>query len=219
MIEKEQTAKGIILASFPQGEYGKRLVVLTDRLGNNTVFAAGASKQGSKLIGAVRPGTCLTLSLIRGRSAWNLHTAGVFESFDALTADPERFASAMYLLELSDYFGQEGMEEQESKHLLNLLYVSLKALSEATLPDGLIRSMCTLRMLVIEGEYTEEPPHLASEEVKVLWEHTVRAPLSALYRIGAPGGETAAAFSGEEEILRKRQIPHDFRSLRVLSEL
>ena len=74
-------------------------------------------------------------------------------------------------------------------------------------------------MLVIEGEYTEEPLHRASEEAAALWERTVRSPLSALYRMEAPSADAAAEFCGQEEALRMRQIPHGFRSLRVLSEL
>ena len=218
MNAKEETVKGIVLASFPQGEYGKRLSVLTDRFGKITVFAAGAAKQDSKFIGAVRPMTCATLGIVRGRSAWNLRTAGVIEAFDAPGADPDLLFSGMYLMELADWFAQEGMEEQEAKMLLNLLFVSLKALFEGALPAELVRSMCTLRMLVIEGEYTSLPLHRAPEKVSALWEHTVKSPLSGLYRIEGPSGETVREFCSQEEVLRERQIPHAFRSLRVLRE-
>ena len=41
---EELTVKGIILATAPQGEYGRRINLLTDRLGRITVFASGAAK-------------------------------------------------------------------------------------------------------------------------------------------------------------------------------
>ena len=47
---EEIRLKGIVVGSAYQGEYGRRLKLITDELGKITVFAQGAAKSGSKLI-------------------------------------------------------------------------------------------------------------------------------------------------------------------------
>lgn len=128
MAAEEVSAKGIILSAAPQGEYGRRLVVLTDLYGKITVFASGAAKASSHLIGLVRPMTCAVFRLQRGRSAWNLHGAELIEAFDGLQRSYDATLYGLYLLELAAYEAQEGMTEAEARELLNLMYVSLMAL-------------------------------------------------------------------------------------------
>ena len=127
----EITARGIILNVYPQGENGKRLDVLTDRFGKLCIFASGAAKTGSKLIGALRPMTAAEFMLIRGRSSYRLHTLKVMNTFEAVsTGDYENYCLAMYVLETAGYFSQEGMPEEDAKRLLNLMYLTLEKLGE-----------------------------------------------------------------------------------------
>ena len=63
-------AKGIILSAAPQGEYGRRLTILTDRFGKICVFAGSAAKAGSHLTGLTRPMICASFTLSRGRNAY-----------------------------------------------------------------------------------------------------------------------------------------------------
>ena len=180
----------MVLSAAPQGEYGRRLSVLTDRFGKITAFAQAAAKPKSHLLGLTLPMTCAEFTLSRGKTAWNLHGARLIASFSpALSKDYERSCLGMYFLELLSLFSQEGMEEEEAKKLLNLGYLALSALSggiyEEALGketgDALVRALYELRLLVIEGEYTELPLHSVQKGAEALWRHAAGARLSALF--------------------------------------
>ena len=130
-MQEELKVKGIIISTAPQGEYGKRINLLTDRLGRITVFATGAAKVKSHVIGLIRPMTCAEFTLAKGRSAWNLRGAQLIEGFETLAMDVEASVYAAYVLEAADYFSESGMPEQEAKNLLNLIYVTLQALCQS----------------------------------------------------------------------------------------
>ena len=53
-----------------------------------------------------------------------------------------------YFLELADYFGQEGTDEKE---MMNLLYVTVKALMNSHMEDRLIRCIYELRTMTEQG--------------------------------------------------------------------
>lgn len=124
----EVILKGIILSLAPQGEYGRRLRLLTDSLGKITAFASGAAKPGSRIIGSTRPFTFGEFTLHRGKTAWNLHEIKVMDAFDELNQDPDVSFCAFYVLEVAEYFSAEGMDKEDAKSLLNLMYVTFCAL-------------------------------------------------------------------------------------------
>ena len=53
-----------------------------------------------------------------------------------------------YFLELADYFGKEGTDEKE---MMNLLYVTIKAILNPHIEDRLVRCIYELRTMVIQG--------------------------------------------------------------------
>ena len=180
-MQEELTVKGIIISTAPQGEYGRRINLLTDRLGRITVFASGAAKAKSHLIGLLRPMTSASFRLAKGRTAWNLRGAELIDSFEALALDVEASVYAAYILETADFFSESGMPETEAKALLNLIYVSFKALENAVLPKDFIRRIYELRLLKLQGEYTERPGFGEEQLAAGLWRHTLYASLTALY--------------------------------------
>lgn len=226
----QQTVKGIVLAAFPYGEYGRRLSVLSDRFGKITVFAQGAAKPQSGLMGLTVPMTCAAFSLVRGKSAWNLRGASLIASFSERMREYETVCYGMYLLEVLSWFSQEGMEEGESKTLLNLTFCALSALAEgfafsvfgAAAGRELIRRMYELRVLVTEGEYTEFPEETFGKEAAALWRHTVTARLSLLYREEGVqeicGKDGAEAFCAAVKRSFQKAVPHRFQSLEVLQQ-
>ena len=222
---EEVSVKGIILASAPQGEYGRRLTLLTDRLGRITAFASGAAKAGSHIMGSTRPLTCAGFDLAKGRSAWNLHSVRVIDAFAELAQDVDVSFYAMYILELGEYFSESGMPEDEAKALLNLLFMTLKAFRDKDLSPELVRRIFELRLLKLQGEYTTEPSAQASEPVRALWQHSLAVPLTLLYaaeRIDALTEEkagTAGEFADCVDRLFRRQNAHSFRSLKVLEQM
>ena len=217
MIQTETTVKGIVLGAFPQGEYGKRIVILSDTLGKITVFASGAAKQTSKIIGAVRPMTAAEFTLGEGRGAKSIHGVSVMDAFDEVSTDPDTVFYGMYFLELADYFGAEGMAEEDAKQMLNLLFLALTALRKKELSPETIRRMFELRMLVHEGLYTEASG-TDDASAEALWKYTLASPLSRLFDAETVRPVLSSAeFSDAVKHLMDREVPVKFRAASLLN--
>lgn len=215
-MNSEILVKGIVLACVPQGEYGKRIVILSDTLGKITVFASGAAKQTSKIIGAVRPMTAAEFTLGEGRGAKSIHGISVMDAFDEISTDPETAFYGMYFLELADYFGTEGMAEEDAKQMLNLLFLALSALRKKELSPETIRRMFELRMLVHEGLYTEDSG-TDDASVEALWKYTLASPLSGLFDAETVRPVLSSAeFSDAVKHLMNREVPVKFRAASLL---
>ena len=217
MIQTETTVKGIVLGAFPQGEYGKRIVILSDTLGKITVFASGAAKQNSKIIGAVRPMTAAEFTLGEGRGAKSIHGVSVMDAFDEISTNPDTVFYGMYFLELADYFGTEGMAEEDAKQMLNLLFLALTALRKKELSPETIRRMFELRMLVHEGLYTETSG-TDDASAEALWKYTLASPLSGLFDAETVRPALSSAeFSDAVKHLMDREVPVKFRAASLLN--
>ena len=119
-------AKGIILSAAPQGEYGRRLTILTDRFGKICVFAGSAAKAGSHLTGLTRPMICASFTLSRGRNAYNLHGARLIHGFPGLMTDFEASCYGLYFLELLDtnpffFYKNQLIVHRSNEHLQPIL--------------------------------------------------------------------------------------------------
>ena len=215
MVKGEETVKGIVISCFPQGEYGKRLILLTDKYGKITVFATGAAKQGSKIIGASRPFTCGEFTLCEGKGAKNLHGVNVINSFEEIPLDPDTAFYGSYILETADFFAREGMTEHDAKNMLNLIYVTLSALSGHELSSVLIRRIYELRLLVHEGTYTEEP-EIRSTECLLQWQYAVKSPLSKLFSAEFWKVCVSDDFIMSAAQLFNKEVPHKFNSVEFL---
>lgn len=143
---------GIILSVAPVGEYDRRLVLLSAELGRITVFARGARKQQSQWQAASRPFAMGTFFLYPGRNAYTLRGTEISSYFEELSRDIEAVSYGFYFLELAGYYSRENME---SGQLLNLLYVTLKALLKPAIPNDLIRLVFEIRTMTIGGEFPD----------------------------------------------------------------
>lgn len=146
------TVTGIVISSMPISEYDKRLVLLTKELGKVTAFAGGARRQGSALLAASQPMVMGRFGLHRGRDAYNINSVKVTGYFSNELKEFEKISMASYFLELAEYFGHEN---EDAGQMLNLLYVSMKALANPKIPDRLVRYIYELKILVINGEYPQ----------------------------------------------------------------
>ncbi len=170
-------ASGIVLSSMPIGENDKRLVLLTREWGKITAFARGARRQGSMLLAVANPFVFGTFSLIQGRTSYSLTQAAVKNYFVELAKEQPGVYYGFYFLEFADYYGREGLD---GTAMLNLLYLTLKALLNPRLDNRLIRRIYELRLMAINGEYAPDPRGL-SEAALYTCRYIMEAPLEKLY--------------------------------------
>ena len=126
------TVQGVVLSAMPVGDYDKRIVLLTRERGKISAFAKGARRQNSPFMAAANPFVFGSFTLYEGRTSYNLNQVSVQHHF----------------LELADYFGKEGTDEKE---MMNLLYVTIKAILNPHIEDRLVRCIYELRTMVIQG--------------------------------------------------------------------
>lgn len=141
--------KGVVLSSMPVGEYDRRLLLLTKEKGKISAFARGARKPGSTLLSAARPCTFGVYRVYQGRSSYTVQGMMPVRYFDEFGSDIEGMTYASYFLELADYYARENVDGTE---IMNLLFVSFKALLNEKIPSSLVRVIFELRMMGINGE-------------------------------------------------------------------
>ena len=144
--------KGIVLSATPVGEYDKRLVILTGQRGKITAFVKGARRPSSRFAAGSRPFSFGEFTLYQGREAYNLVDIDISNYFDEIAMDMDAVYYGFYFLELADYYSHENVN---AKDIINLLYISLKALNSDTIPNKLIRYIYELKMFAINGEYPD----------------------------------------------------------------
>ena len=140
---------GMVLSSTLVGDYDKRLVILTKERGKITAFAKGARKPNSPYLGISEPFNFGKFILLEGYDAYRLVGGEVKEYFLEVKNDIEGICYGTYFCDVLEHLCVEGVGDV---NILNLLYVTLKALVKPDIPNSLIRRIFELKVLVYDGE-------------------------------------------------------------------
>ncbi|MBQ4045587.1 MAG: DNA repair protein RecO [Lachnospiraceae bacterium] len=206
---------GVILYAAPINEYDRRLVILTRERGRISAFAKGARRQNSTLIAVANPFVFGTFHFYEGRSSYTLKHIDVKAHFSTLKEDLDKLCYASYFTELAAYYSKENLTDPD---LLNLMYLAFRTLEKDLIPQILCRYIFELRLMAIEGEYTEQPPMETGESAAYAWQYVLTSPLEKLF--GFTLNEPALTqFCRSVEILRRRMIEEKFHSLEILESL
>ena len=214
-MKEEVVVHGVVLSEHSQREFDKRLHVLTMEEGKMTVWASGAKRPSSPLMAGSRSFVFGTFSLKKGKSGYNLQSVKVDAYLEEIALDLEKACYAAYFLELADFVSQENLPAEE---LVNLIYLSLKALLHKNLSNEMVRAIYELRLLKLEGEYTEKPPRSEKNSVLETWNYVLTSPLNKLYTFTLEEG-TLLDFCGNVEWLLRESFPVQFHSLKILKSL
>lgn len=140
---------GIVLSAMPVGEFDRRIVLLTKERGKISAFAKGARRANSPLMGVTRAFVFGTFQMYEGRTSYTIKQANITNYFESILTDLDAVYYACYFAELADYYGRENLD---ASAIINLLYVSLRALSNSNIQNELIRYIYELRLIALNGE-------------------------------------------------------------------
>lgn len=202
---------GIVLSVMPISEYDKRVVLLTRELGKITAFARGARRPGSTLRAVTDPFVFGTFTLVPGKSAYGLIQADIKNYFRELAGEQPGVYYGFYFLELAGYYGRENLDATD---MLNLLYLSLRALMKPSLDDRLIRRIYELRLMTINGEYAPRPDEFSPEALYVV-QYIMYAPMEKLYSFSVTP-EVLKELEKKIESYRRKTLDREIRSLQIL---
>lgn len=206
---------GMVLKAEPYGEFDRRVVLLTAQRGKITCFAKNARKPGNRFMAATNPFCFGEYKLFEGRSAYSLNEVEVSNYFETLRNDFEGACYGMYFLEVLDCCTRENNDEKE---LLKLLYQSVRALSAEGIPNSLIRRVFEIRMLRIQGEYSETENREFLESTRYTLNYITETSFEKLYTFNV-SKEVLDELSDFGDLLMGKYIGRDLKSLEILNTL
>ncbi len=169
--------KGMILSAAPVGEHDKRVVLQTCELGRITAFAAGCRRGRSALQAAINPFVTGEFWIIPGRNSYRITDASVMEYFRELASLQPGVYMGFYFMDLVDFYGREGIDGTD---MLNLLFISLKALLNKKRDDRLIRRIFELKLMTLNGDYAPIKEKIP-EKIYNTCLYIAQSPISRLY--------------------------------------
>ena len=105
-----------------------------------------------------------------------------------------------------------------AREMLRLLYQSFRALLKPALPNKLVQRIFELKIMVINGEYTEEPPLRAGDSARYAWQYVIYAPIEKLYTFLLKE-DAFAQFAANVERNKRAYVDKSFHSLEILQTI
>lgn len=209
-----QKVTGMVLSAMPVGEYDKRMVLLTKERGKITAFARGARRQNSTLLAASNPFSFGSFTVYEGRNAYTLVRADISNYFMEIREDFEAACYGCYFMEVAEYYTRENLD---GSAVLNLLYATLRALSNEKLPNELIRCVFEMKAMVQNGEYPYEVVNDTSllESTRYALGFVIQAPIQKLYTFTLKP-EVFGELRRVQDHYNRLYIDRKFKSLEIL---
>ncbi len=210
----EVTATGFVLKADPQGEYDKRLTIMTREYGKITAFVRGAGRPRSPLLASCNPFVLARFHIYEGRSAYTLIKTEVEEYFTEIGQLYPGVYYGFYFIELCGYYSQENLEAGQ---MVDLLYVTLRALLKEKVRPELIKSVFELRLMTINGDFAVPETGIAAGTDHAL-RFVMECPLSRLYSFELKG----ITYTEFTDIIKRRILSitgNRLKSLAVLSSV
>lgn len=171
---------GLIIGVFPQGEYDRRVTILTRECGKITAFVKGARRQGSKFLGSTDLFCFGNFELFVGRNSYNVQNVEVINYFEYFRDNLEAAYYGMYFLELCDYYTRENNDEAL---VLLLVYRALQGLKSPGLSNDFVRRVFEIKLFVIEGELIPADRIKMSNVLQSFVEIIINASIQDLYKV------------------------------------
>lgn len=205
---------GMVLSSAPSGEYDKRTVLLTKERGRITAFARGARRPNSTLLAAANPFAFGTFTVYEGRSAYTLVQADIRNYFMEVKEDFEAACYGCYFMEVAAYYTRENLDGSE---MVNLLYATLRALSNEKIDNELIRCIFEMKAMVLNGEYPYDITGDAFllESTRYALGYVIQSPIGKLYSFTLKP-EVFREFRRVQDRFNQKYIDRTFQSLEIL---
>lgn len=205
---------GVVLLVQPIGEYDRRVVILTRERGKITAFARGARRVNSPLMAATSPFVFGRFTLYEGRNAYTLTAVSVTAYFNELSSLSPGVYYGFYFLELAAYYGQEGMM---AEGMVNLLYVTFRAIIKNSVPLPLLRRIYECRLMAENGEFAlpDETEGLDGAATYALG-FVAGCPIAALYSFSL-SGKAEADFASCVKKQLARCVDRKMKSLEMLT--
>lgn len=215
MMEDLVAVNGVVLQVMPIGESEKRVELLTRERGRISAFARGMKKPNNPLKAIASPFVCGKFFLREHGNSATLESGEIIDYFTSLAFDPESFCYASYFTEWARYYSRENLPGSD---MLNLLYLSFRALEKGALDKVLIRYVFELRIMMIEGEYTQQPPMVVGDSARYAWQYVLTAPIGKVFSFNLT--EPALTEFGQAVTrLRMRVVDRAFKSLDILESM
>lgn len=204
---------GLVIGAFPQGEYDRRIVLLTRERGKITAFVKGGRRQGNRFMGTTDMFCFGNFDLYVGRNSYTVQNVEISNYFEFMRDNLQAAMYGMYFLELADYYTRENNDEAM---VLLLTYRALQGLKSDNLDNDFVRRVFEIKLFAIEGELISHDNMKISAVLKDFVELIAASSIQDLYKVGLSDVYRAELIS-YTDYQRKHLVDKKLNSLDMLN--